>query len=117
MTDLVTSSPTALGADRADQQSGDSPRAPRNKARVVFEQRAGETLPGGLVLKRLIDVGGMAGIFEASGPDGPVAIKLMRLDVNHQDILRDRFPLEREISRRVNHENCLQILDQGVCAG
>lgn len=71
-------------------------------------------LPGGLVLKKLIDVGGMAGIFEADGPDGPVAIKLMRLDVNHQDILRDRFPLEREISRRVDHENCLQILDQGV---
>ena len=87
----------------------------KQSVRRDLESRVGEKLPGDWLLTRVIDVGGMAGIFEASSPAGQrVAIKLMRLDVDHQEVVRDRFMLEAEILERVRHENLLKTLDQGL---
>ena len=62
-------------------------------------------------------MGGMAGIFEATGPKGrPVAIKLMRLDVDHQEVIRDRFNLEVEIAERVQHDHLIKTFDRGLSA-
>ena len=83
--------------------------------RRELEDRVGEVLPGEWLLTRLIDVGGMAGIFEATGPKGEqVAIKLMRLDLDHQEVVRDRFMLEAEILQRVRDDRLLRIFDQGL---
>lgn len=80
-----------------------------------MEGRVGEQLPGGWRLNELIDVGGMAGIFASTGPDGDeVAIKLMRQDIAHPDLVRRRFHLEAEISQRVDHDRCLRMLHQNT---
>jgi len=88
-----------------------------DRVREQLLTRVGETLAGGWQLERLIDVGGMAGIFGATGADGRrVAVKLMRPEVAYVDALRDRFLLEAHILQRVNHPGTLQVIAESETA-
>jgi serine/threonine-protein kinase len=63
---------------------------------------SGEQL-GGMALKRQLGAGGMGTVYEAEGPLGPCAVKVLSAMVAADPSVRIRFRREAEALRQIQH--------------
>lgn len=73
---------------------------------------SGEQL-GGLSLKRRLGAGGMGTVYEAEGPQGPCAVKVLSAMVAAEPAVRARFRREAEALRRIEHPAVVRVLAEG----
>src|SRR5215218_2316572 len=59
----------------------------------------------------------MARVYKAAGPDGEVALKLVRGDLAVEEMFIRRFSREVRTAERVDHPHVLPVLDSGVHDG
>jgi len=79
------------------------------------ERRVGETLSGKWHLDRVIGVGGMAAVYEATHRNrNRVAIKLLHAALSLDEGTRHRFLREGYVANTIRHEGAVQILDDEV---
>lgn len=85
--------------------------------RVSAQKRVGETLANKWRIDRLIDVGGMAAVYQATHRNGKrVAIKMLHPFIaTHADV-RERFLREGYVANQVDHPGAVSILDDDVSA-
>ena len=81
-----------------------------------FELQPGETF-GPYTVESTLGVGGMGRVFKASGPDGTVALKLVKEDIARDATFRRRFEREASIAQRVVHDHLVPVLDTGEVQG
>jgi serine/threonine protein kinase len=81
-----------------------------------FELQPGQTF-GAYTVESTLGVGGMGRVFKATGPDGTVALKLVKEDIARDPTLRKRFDREASIAQRVVHEHLVPVLDKGEVQG
>jgi len=73
---------------------------------------SGEEL-GGLALKRRLGAGGMGTVYEAEGPSGPCAVKVLSAMVAADPSVRVRFRREAEALRQIQHPAVVRVLAEG----
>jgi serine/threonine protein kinase len=73
---------------------------------------SGEQL-GGLSLKRRLGAGGMGTVYEAEGPQGSCAVKVLSAMVAAEPAVRARFRREAEALRRIEHPAVVRVLAEG----
>lgn len=73
---------------------------------------SGEQL-GGMALKRRLGAGGMGTVYEAEGPQGPCAVKVLSAMVAAEPAVRARFRREAEALRRIVHPAVVRVLAEG----
>ena len=79
--------------------------------------RLGELVLGKWRLDRLIGIGGMAAVFEATHRNGNrVAIKILHPDLAGFDEIRERFLAEGYAANRVSHPGVVTVRDEGTTA-
>jgi serine/threonine protein kinase len=81
-----------------------------------FELQPGQTF-GPYTVETTLGVGGMGRVFKATGPDGTVALKLVKEDIARDATFRRRFDREASIAQRVVHEYLVPVLDKGEVQG
>jgi serine/threonine protein kinase len=81
-----------------------------------FELQPGQTF-GPYTVESTLGVGGMGRVFKATGPDGTVALKLVKEDIARDATFRRRFDREASIAQRVVHEHLVPVLDTGEHQG
>jgi serine/threonine protein kinase len=81
-----------------------------------FELQPGQTF-GPYTVELTLGVGGMGRVFKATGPDGTVALKLVKEDIARDATFRRRFEREASIAQRVVHQNLVPVLDTGEVEG
>jgi eukaryotic-like serine/threonine-protein kinase len=85
--------------------------------RVVAQKRVGQTLNHKWTIDRLIDVGGMAAVYQATHRNGKkVAIKMLHPSVAAQGDVRERFLREGYVANQVDHPGAVSILDDDLTA-
>ena len=77
-----------------------------------FELQPGQTF-GPYTVETTLGVGGMGRVFKATGPDGIVALKLVKEDIARDATFRRRFDREASIAQRVVHDHLVPVLDTG----
>jgi predicted ATPase/predicted Ser/Thr protein kinase len=83
--------------------------------RVTSPDDTVEELPAAIGPYRVEGVlgrGGMGVVYRAVGPDGPVAVKVLRGDTGRAAELRSRFEQEGRV--RIDHPNVVRTLDAGA---
>jgi serine/threonine-protein kinase len=81
----------------------------------LAKTRVGEVVLGKWRLERLIGVGGMAAVFEATHRNGStVAIKILHPDLAGFDEMRERFLSEGYAANRVSHPGVVTVRDEGT---
>ena len=79
--------------------------------------RLGELVLGKWRLDRLIGIGGMAAVFEATHHNGNrVAIKILHPDLAGFEEIRERFLAEGYAANRVSHPGVVTVRDEGTTA-
>jgi serine/threonine protein kinase len=73
---------------------------------------SGEQL-GDLALKRRLGAGGMGTVYEAEGPSGPCAVKVLSAMVAADPSVRVRFRREAEALRQIQHPAVVRVLAEG----
>jgi len=74
--------------------------------------RVGQLVCGKWTLDRLIDIGGMGAVYEATHRNGKkVAIKMLHASLSAEHELKSRFLREGYIANRIQHPGALSILD------
>ena len=87
-------------------------RACATIAESVAEGRVGRTLNGKWTLVRLIDVGGMAAVYEAVHRNGNrAAVKMLHPAFGADDDVRRRFLREGYLANKVGHPGAVVVLD------
>jgi eukaryotic-like serine/threonine-protein kinase len=83
--------------------------------RITAQRRVGETLNHKWTIDRLIDIGGMAAVYQATHRNGKrVAIKMLHPFIaTHADV-RERFLREGYVANQVDHPGAVSILDDDV---
>ena len=81
-----------------------------------FELQPGQTF-GPYTVESTLGVGGMGRVFKATGPDGTVALKLVKEDIARDPTFRKRFDREASIAQRVVHDHLVPVLDTGEVEG
>ena len=81
-----------------------------------FELQPGQEF-GPYTVESTLGVGGMGRVFKATGPDGVVALKLVKEDIARDQTFRKRFDREASIAQRVVHEHLVPVLDTGEVQG
>ncbi|HEX2871545.1 MAG TPA: protein kinase [Polyangiaceae bacterium] len=77
--------------------------------------RLGQLVLGKWRLDRLIGVGGMAAVFEATHRNGNrVALKMLHPDLTGFDEIRERFLAEGYAANRVSHPGVVTVRDEGT---
>src|SRR5437868_1976210 len=80
--------------------------------RPVAEARVGTTLNNKFHLDRLIDIGGMAAVYEATHRNGKkVALKLLHPEVAAEPQIKERFLREGYAANKVDHPGAVSVLD------
>lgn len=83
----------------------------------LAQKRLGEVVLDKWRLDRLIGIGGMAAVFEATQRNGQrVAIKILHSDLADCDELRERFLAESYAANRVSHPGAVTVRDEGTTA-
>jgi serine/threonine-protein kinase len=81
----------------------------------LAKTRLGQRVLGKWRLDRLIGIGGMAAVFEATHPNGNhVAIKILHPDLAGFDEIRERFLAEGYAANRVAHAGAVTVRDEGT---
>jgi len=84
------------------------------RARLA-ESRVGQLVLGKWRLNRLLGLGGMAAVFEATHRNGnQVAIKILHPDLTRFDEIRERFLAEGYAANRVSHPGVVTVRDEGT---
>ena len=79
------------------------------------EKRVGQTICGKWHLDRVIGVGGMAAVYEATHRNrNQVAIKLLHAPLSLEEGTRQRFLREGYVANTIRHSGAVQILDDDV---
>lgn len=79
------------------------------------ERRVGATIGGKWHLDRVIGVGGMAAVYEATHRNrNRVAIKLLHPALSIEEGTRQRFLREGYVANTIRHEGAVQVLDDDV---
>lgn len=79
------------------------------------EKRVGQTLSGKWHLERMIGVGGMAAVYEATHRNlNRVAIKLLHPELSLNSETRERFLQEGYAANKIAHPGAVQVLDDDV---
>jgi serine/threonine-protein kinase len=73
---------------------------------------SGEQL-GGMALKRRLGAGGMGTVYEAEGPLGPCAVKVLSAMVAADPSVRARFRREAEALRQIQHPAVVRVHAEG----
>jgi len=80
--------------------------------RKVAEKRVGRSLGGKWHLDRLLDIGGMAAVYEATHRNGNrVAVKILHPIFPRTSNVRERFLREGYLANKVNHPASVTVLD------
>jgi serine/threonine protein kinase len=83
--------------------------------RQVALQRVGQTLNNKWHIDRLIDVGGMAAVYQATHRNGKkVAIKMLHPFIATHTAVRERFLREGYVANQVEHPGAVSILDDDL---
>lgn len=72
---------------------------------------------GPFVLTRRLGVGGMGFVYRASGPDGEVALKVIRPELSQEPEFRDRFWREITLAGKLNHRGIVKVFSCDVQDG
>lgn len=72
---------------------------------------------GPYVLTERLGMGGMGCVYRASGPDGEVALKLVRPEYSGDEEFRNRFWREIKLAGKLNHKSIVRILSCDVQDG
>jgi serine/threonine-protein kinase len=95
------------GDDRADLG--------RRIAHAQAVKRVGTVLRGRWTIDRLLGVGGMAQVFQATHRNGrAVAVKVMRPELAVEPLFVERFLREGYVANKVDHPGAVAILDDDV---
>ncbi|HEX4475419.1 MAG TPA: serine/threonine-protein kinase, partial [Polyangiaceae bacterium] len=80
------------------------------------EKRIGQTLAGKWRLDKLIGVGGMAAVFEATHKNNlkSVAVKVLHAELQRNEAVRTRFLREGYVANKVGHPGAVSAIDDGV---
>src|SRR5690606_13718470 len=79
------------------------------------EKRVGETICGKWHLDRVIGVGGMAAVYEATHRNrNRVAIKLLHPALSIEEGTRQRFLREGYVANTIRHDGAVRVLDDDV---
>jgi eukaryotic-like serine/threonine-protein kinase len=90
-----------------------APSDPRHAA----QKRVGETLNHKWHIDKLIDVGGMAAVYQATHRNGKkVAIKMLHPYIAMNADVRERFLREGYVANQVDHPGAVSIVDDDVTA-
>ena len=85
--------------------------------RVIAQKRVGETLNNKWTIDRLIDIGGMAAVYQATHRNGKqVAIEILHPFIATNADVRERFLREGYVANQVDHPGAVSILDDDVTA-
>ena len=76
------------------------------------KSRIGEKA-GKYTLERVIDVGGMAAVFQAKRWRTRVAVKVMHKTYMRMQEARERFARESYVANRIDHESVVKVIDDG----
>jgi serine/threonine-protein kinase len=83
--------------------------------RKQAERRVGQTLNERWRLVRLLDVGGMAAVYEATHPSGRrVAVKLLHAEAQKNANVRERFLREGTAANQVGHAGAVTVFETDV---
>jgi eukaryotic-like serine/threonine-protein kinase len=78
-------------------------------------KRVGQTLNHKWTIDRLIDVGGMAAVYQATHRNGKkVAIKMLHPFIASHEDVRERFLREGYVANQVEHPGAVSILDDDI---
>jgi serine/threonine protein kinase len=84
-------------------------------ARRIAEERVGQTFNGKWHVDRVIDMGGMAAIYEATHRNGKrVALKMLLPEYAKKEEAKRRFLQEGYAANQVNHRNAVSVMDDDV---
>ncbi len=80
------------------------------------EKRTGQTLAGKWRLDKLIGVGGMAAVYEATHKNNlkSVAVKVLHAELQRNEQVRTRFLREGYVANKVGHPGAVSAIDDGV---
>ncbi len=87
----------------------------KKKLRHLVEQRVGSVLAGKYTINRVLGVGGMGAVYEAthSFTDRRVAVKLLHGDFSKMTSVGQRFLREAKATAALDHPCILQVIDAG----
>ncbi len=89
----------------------------RRVAQAQAARRIGTTLCGKWTLERLIGIGGMAQVFQATHRNGrAVAVKVMRPELAVEPLFVERFLREGYVANKVDHPGAVAILDDDLAS-
>jgi serine/threonine-protein kinase len=80
------------------------------------EARVGQTLAGKWRLDKLLGVGGMAAVYEATHKNNlkSVAVKVLHAELQRNEAVRTRFLREGYVANKVGHPGAVSAIDDGV---
>jgi serine/threonine protein kinase len=85
--------------------------------RPSSEARVGQTLNNKWHLDRLIDIGGMAAVYEGTHRNGKkAAVKLLHPEIAAEPQIKERFLREGYVANKVDHPGAVSVLDDDVTA-
>ena len=86
-----------------------------SERRAIAEARMGKPFAHKYRLKRLLGIGGMAAVYEASHRNGKrVALKLMHSRFGDSERQRKRFLREAYVANSIDHPGVVQVYDDGI---
>jgi serine/threonine-protein kinase len=80
------------------------------------EARVGQTLAGKWRLDKLLGIGGMAAVYEATHKNNlkSVAVKVLHAELQRNEAVRTRFLREGYVANKVGHPGAVSAIDDGV---
>jgi len=80
------------------------------------EERVGQTLAGKWRLDKLLGMGGMAAVYEATHKNNlkSVAVKVLHAELQRNEAVRTRFLREGYVANKVGHPGAVSAIDDGV---
>jgi serine/threonine protein kinase len=83
---------------------------------IAAEKRIGQTLGGKWRLDKLLGVGGMAAVYEATHKNNlkSVAVKVLHAELQRNEAVRTRFLREGYVANKVGHPGAVSAIDDGV---
>jgi serine/threonine-protein kinase len=86
-----------------------------SERRAIAEARVGKPFAHKYRLKRLVGLGGMAAVYEATHRNGKrVALKLMHSRFGDSERQRKRFLREAYVANSIEHPGVVQVFDDGI---